>query len=89
MCFSFGSHIVGNRTGIIFNGEMDDFSVPGKPNLFNIPPSPANYIMPQKRPMSSMCPLVVTDNFGDVVLVTGASGGSHIISGVAYVSIYH
>jgi gamma-glutamyltranspeptidase len=65
---------------------MDDFSIPGKPNEFHIPPSPSNYIAARKRPMSSMSPLIVTDNAGDVILVTGASGGSHIISSVAYVS---
>ncbi len=43
-CFSFGSKVIGSRTGIIFNNEMDDFSTPGTVNAFNLPASPANYI---------------------------------------------
>lgn len=46
-------------TGILWNDEMDDFSAPGHPNYFNYPPTPANYIKPGKRPMSSMSPLVI------------------------------
>ncbi|BFZ00008.1 hypothetical protein BsWGS_03047 [Bradybaena similaris] len=58
---------------------MDDFSTPGIPNYYGFPPSPANFIRPGHRPMSSMCPAIVFDhNKERVRLVTGAAGGSTI-----------
>ncbi|XP_074640409.1 glutathione hydrolase 1 proenzyme-like [Tubulanus polymorphus] len=86
---SFGSHVVGNRTGIIFNNEMEDFSYPGMPsNLYHLPTSPVNFVSPGKRPMSSMSPLIGVDTgTGEVKHVTGASGGSHIISGIVNILV--
>ena len=65
---------------------MDDFSTPNKTNYYGLSPSSSNFIKPLKRPMSSMSPLIVTDDKGDVVLTTGAAGGSRIISAVAQVA---
>ncbi|KAL5276837.1 hypothetical protein ACFFRR_002197 [Megaselia abdita] len=81
----FGAGYVGNRTGIIFNSGMDDFSRPGESNFFGLPPSPSNYIAPQKRAQSSMAPTIVTDKDGNVKVVIGAAGGSKIISVVAQI----
>lgn len=61
-------------TGIILNDELDDFSIPNHKNSYGIPPSPANYISPGKRPLSSMTPAVITSPDGDVCLVLGAAG---------------
>lgn len=82
---SFGCGYTSPSTGIILNNEMDDFSTPGVTNYFGFPSSPANYIKPGKRPMSSMCPIVITDKNGDFVLGVGAAGGSKITLTTAYV----
>lgn len=75
-------------TGILLNNEMDDFSTPGVINYYGIPSSPANFIEPGKRPMSSMCPTIFTDRNGDFVLGVGAAGGSKITLATAYVWIF-
>ncbi|XP_060841452.1 scoloptoxin SSD14-like [Rhopalosiphum padi] len=82
----FGSGFTSPSTGILLNNEMDDFSTPGAVNYYGIPSSPANYIEPGKRPMSSMCPTIITDKNGDFVLAAGAAGGSKITLATAYVS---
>ncbi|EFC48045.1 gamma-glutamyl transpeptidase [Naegleria gruberi] len=77
----FGSFIIGERTGIIFNDQMDDFSLPNTTNYFGLAPSPSNYIAAGKRPLSSMSPMIIHKN-NQIYLTIGASGGSRIISSV-------
>ncbi|KAL4401221.1 glutathione hydrolase [Malassezia pachydermatis] len=67
--------------GILLNNDMDDFSQPDRSNLFGYAPSPANYIAPGKRPMSSMSPFLIENRHtGEVEVIGGSAGGSRIIT---------
>ena len=83
---SFGAKYAGEKTGLIYSDTMDDFSTPGLVNSYGYEPSEANFIVPGKRPLSSMSPIIIVDNSNQVRLVLGASGGSKIITGVAQVT---
>ncbi len=85
---SFGSMVLGEQTGIIYNNEMDDFSIGDKSNYHgSSASSPLNKISPGKRPLSSQSPLILIDNKGNIRLVLGASGGTKIITSVAQVAL--
>jgi gamma-glutamyltranspeptidase / glutathione hydrolase len=78
----FGAGAVAAGTGILLNNEMDDFAVaPGVPNLFGLVGGDANSIARGKTPLSSMTPIIVTEN-GKFRLAAGAPGGSTIITTV-------
>jgi gamma-glutamyltranspeptidase/glutathione hydrolase len=74
----FGSHLMVPETGVIMNNEMNDFSIPGVSNAFGYRPSPANYVKPGKRPLSSISPTIVEYPEGGLYFVVGAAGGSRI-----------
>ncbi|RFU81485.1 gamma-glutamyltranspeptidase [Trichoderma arundinaceum] len=74
----FGSKLIVPETGVIMNNEMNDFSIPGVSNSFGYIPSPANYIRPGKRPLSSISPIIAETTDGKLYLALGAAGGSRI-----------
>lgn len=77
----FGAKFISRSTGILLNNQMDDFSTPGQHNIYGLPPSVANFIVPGKKPLSSMSPMIVQQD-GRLRAVLGASGGPRIISAV-------
>ena len=65
---------------------MNDFSVPDESNAFGYAPSPANFVAPGKRPLSSISTVVVDFRAnGTLYLTAGAAGGSRIITSTAQV----
>jgi len=82
----FGSKVVSSSSGVLFNNQMDDFSIPsGAVNFFGLAASPLNYPQPGKKPLSSMSPSLVLDRRGRIRLIGGASGGPRIITATAQV----
>uniref|UniRef100_A0A0A9BNM3 Glutathione hydrolase n=1 Tax=Arundo donax TaxID=35708 RepID=A0A0A9BNM3_ARUDO len=84
----FGAHVLSPSTGIVVNNEMGDFSVLGEHMPDHLPPAPANFIAPGKRPLSSMTPLIILKN-GQLAGVVGGSGGTDIIATVTQVFLNH
>ncbi|CAN6564464.1 unnamed protein product [Malus baccata var. baccata] len=58
--YPFGAGVLSPSTGILLNNEMGDFSTPTDISPDHLPPAPANFIEPNKRPLSSMTPLIIT-----------------------------
>ncbi|KAL9610943.1 MAG: hypothetical protein Q9167_004385 [Letrouitia subvulpina] len=80
----FGSHLMVPETGVIMNSQMNDFSIPNTTNVFGYKPSPANYIRPRKRPLSSISPLLIAHSANNTLYaLVGSAGGSRIITAVA------
>jgi gamma-glutamyltranspeptidase/glutathione hydrolase len=78
----FGARVMAAGTGILLNDEMDDFSAkPGSSNMYGLVEGENNAIAPGKRPLSSMAPTIVTRE-GQLLLVVGTPGGSHIPTAV-------
>jgi len=80
--FFFGLGMVAQGTGVLLNNELDDFAAaPGAPNAYGLVGGDANAPGPRKRPLSSMTPTIVLKD-EKPFLVTGAAGGSRIITSV-------
>ena len=58
--YGFGAGVLSPSTGIVLNNEMGDFSAPTELTPDMLPPAPANFIEPNKRPLSSMTPIIIT-----------------------------
>ncbi|MCL7030281.1 hypothetical protein MKW94_020924 [Papaver nudicaule] len=84
----FGAKLLSPSTGIVMNNEMDDFSAPTEKDDEKLPPTSANFIKPNKRPLSSMNPIIVLKE-NQLVGVLGASGGLSIIPAVIQVFLNH
>jgi gamma-glutamyltranspeptidase/glutathione hydrolase len=85
--FNYGLGLVAGSTGILLNNTLDDFAAkPGATNAFGLVGGRANLPAPGKRPLSSMTPTIVLKD-GKVALVTGAPGGSRIITTVLQVIV--
>jgi gamma-glutamyltranspeptidase/glutathione hydrolase len=73
----FGSRLM--VAGFMLNNELTDFSF--VPEIDGVPV--ANRVEPGKRPRSSMAPMIVMDQDGELVMAIGSAGGSRIIAYVA------
>ncbi|GAV62167.1 G_glu_transpept domain-containing protein [Cephalotus follicularis] len=82
--YPFGAGVLSPSTGIILNNEMGDFSTPTEISPDMLPPAPANFIQPKKRPLSSMTPIIVTKD-NQLAGAIGGSGGMNIIPAVVQV----
>ncbi|KAK7245495.1 hypothetical protein RIF29_40341 [Crotalaria pallida] len=86
--YHFGAGVLSPSTGIVINNEMDDFSAPTEISPDKLPPAPANFIEPNKRPLSAMTPIIVTKD-DRLIGVIGGSGGMNIIPAVVQVFLNH
>jgi gamma-glutamyltranspeptidase/glutathione hydrolase len=76
----FGAKVIAGDTGFFLNDEMDDFTAkPGNANAFGLVQGAANAIQPEKRPLSSMNPVLMSKD-GRPFLLLGSPGGARIIT---------
>jgi gamma-glutamyltranspeptidase/glutathione hydrolase len=84
---SFGGKLVVPGCGFLLNNELGDFNPqPGVTTKTGQIGTPPNLPFPGKRPLSSMCPTIVTKD-GQPVLITGSPGGRTIINTVLCVLV--
>ncbi|KGN60559.1 glutathione hydrolase 3 [Cucumis sativus] len=79
-----GAGVLSPSTGIVLNNQMGDFSISTNISPDKLPPAPTNFIQPNKRPLSSMTPIIVTKD-DRLIAVMGGSGGMKIVPAVIQV----
>ncbi|CAG8528643.1 7269_t:CDS:2, partial [Paraglomus occultum] len=67
MLIIFGSLVLDQKTGILLNDEMDDFSIPGTPNYVG------------STCQETTIPAIIENN-GEIEMVLGASDGAKIVT---------
>lgn len=77
---SFGAGVVADRSGILLNNLMDDFTpMPGVTNYYGLVQGEANVIAPKKTPLSSRSPTSVSRD-GKFFSAIGSPGGARIVT---------
>ncbi len=83
--YGYGSRIVADGLGFLYNNEMGDFNPqPGRTDSTGMIGTPANMVAPGKRMLSSMTPTIVAKD-GKPFLLIGTPGGRTIINTVLQV----
>lgn len=83
----FGNGVTVTGAGFLMNDDMDDFTVkPGVPNEFQLIQGEQNAIAPNKRPLSSMSPIIAVKD-GKPWFAVGSPGGPRIINTVLQFSL--
>jgi gamma-glutamyltranspeptidase/glutathione hydrolase len=83
--YAYGSRIVADGLGFLYNNEMGDFNPePGRTDESGTIGTAPNLVAPGKRMLSSMSPTIVAKN-GKPVLLIGSPGGRTIINTVLQV----
>jgi gamma-glutamyltranspeptidase / glutathione hydrolase len=68
--------------GFFMNNEMDDFAaLPGRANQYGLAQGESNAVVAGRRPLSSMCPVIVVRG-GQIDAVIGSPGGPTILTTV-------
>ena len=78
---AFGSHLLVG--GFLLNNQLTDFAILPQPKGQPL----ANAIAPGKRPRSSMSPMLIFDQNGELFATLGSPGGSRIIAYVVKVIV--
>lgn len=85
--YNYGSRIVADGAGFLYNNEMGDFNPqPGRTDASGLIGTPPNTVAPGKRMLSSMTPTIVTRD-GRPYLLLGSPGGRSIINTVLQVTL--
>tara|TARA_Y100000588_G_scaffold384840_2_gene476948 strand:+ start:1470 stop:3191 length:1722 start_codon:yes stop_codon:yes gene_type:complete len=81
--YSFGSGVTIPGTGILMNNHMNNFAYRyGDRSIRGRTASPANRFESDKRPMSTMTPVMIFNQDGELQLITGSPGGAKIPAAV-------